>query len=89
MDARSGQADQSIAWSHERTVDDRIECHNAERRADQIESVRRGVAAKDLRDLADLTARDLDTGIRGPGAEPDRQLAQELRVGALHRHVVE
>ena len=87
--ARRGQPDQRIPGPALRPVDDRVQSNSPERRPDEVEAVRRGMAADHLRQLADLAARVLDPGRFGPDPQPDGDLAQQLGVGVLDREVVE
>ena len=49
VDPRRRQADHRVAWTRGAAVDDRVELDHAERRPDQVEAVRRRVAAQHLR----------------------------------------
>ena len=89
MHARGGKADQRIAGPAPTPVDDAVECHRPEGRADEIEAKRRRVAADHLGQLADLATWDLDPGQLGAGLQPQGQIAQQRGVGLLHGDVVE
>ena len=89
MHARGGKADERIAGPAPTPVDDAVERHRPEGRADEIEAKRRRVAPDHLGQLADLATRDLDPGQLGAGLQPHGQIAQQGGVGLLHGDVVE
>ena len=74
VNARGGQADQGVPGGAGAAVDDPVQGHGAERRAHQVEPVRRGMTADHLGQLADLAAGDLDPGRLGADPQPDGDL---------------
>jgi hypothetical protein len=87
--ARRGQADHGVAGRAGRTGDDGVERDGPERRRTEVESTRAGVPAYQLRELGELSPRDLHAGLLGAGAQAARDRLAHLRVGALDGQVVE
>ncbi len=89
MHSGGGQAHDRVADPAGAAIDDRVQGDGAERRADQVEAVGRGVAPDDLRQLADLAAGDLDACGLGSGLQADADLAQQVGIGRLDRQVIQ
>ncbi len=88
VDAAGGHADQSVARLDARAGHDRVEVHEPGAEADEVESPRRGMAAHDVRQHGQLTARDLDAGQLRTRTETEPDLLQHLGIGLLDGDVV-